>query len=225
MHRIRLPRWATLRGAALNDFPQLEPGRTALVNIDMQTVFMAEGQPYANRYARDIVANVNALSRAMRDVGAPVIWTRQTHAHVGPFAPADWQYDPRDPTVAAGIAGLQAGSPGQALHPDMDVAPEDTVVDKHRYGAFSCPARELPRALEAHGVSMMVLTGTTTNCCCETTAREANMAGYKVLVVADATAAVSDIEHNAALLNLRVNFADVRRAREVLRMIRDMARA
>ena len=42
------------------------------------------------------------------------------------------------------------------------------------------------------------------------------MAGYKVIVVSDATAAVTDAEHNAALLNLRINFADVRSSEQVL---------
>jgi nicotinamidase-related amidase len=45
------------------------------------------------------------------------------------------------------------------------------------------------------------------------------MAGYKVIVVADATAAITDAEHNAALLNLRLDFADVRTTAEVLAMI------
>jgi nicotinamidase-related amidase len=45
------------------------------------------------------------------------------------------------------------------------------------------------------------------------------MAGYKVIVVSDATAALTDAEHNAALLNLRVNFADVRAAAEILAML------
>ena len=71
---------------------------------------------------------------------------------------------------------------------------------------------------------MLILTGTLTNVCVESTAREANMAGYKVIVVADATAAVTDAEHNAALLNLRLNFADVRRTRQVLRMIQALSR-
>jgi hypothetical protein len=43
-----------------------------------------------------------------------------------------------------------------------------------------------------------------------------------VIVVADATAAVTDAEQNAALLNLRLNFADVRRAKAVLGMIEAM---
>jgi nicotinamidase-related amidase len=223
VHRIRLPRWAVERGAALNDFVSLEAGRTALVNIDMQNAFLAEGEIYANRHARDIVPRVNALTRAMRAAGAPVIWTRQTHTFEGACAPAEWQYDENRPGVAEGVAALQAGAEGHELCPAMDVVEGDVVVDKHRYGAFSCPAGALRRTLERLGIRMIVITGTLTNCCCESTAREANMAGYKVIVVSDATAAVTDAEQNAALLNLRLNFADVRRTKAVLAMIGAMS--
>ena len=218
MHRIDLPDWAVARGRALNDFPALTRGRTALVVIDMQNAFVAEGGVYASAAAREIVPTINGLAAAMRAKGAPVIWTRTTHTVEGPWAPPDWQYDTADPNLAAGVAALQAGSEGHALYPLMEVAPGDLVVDKYRYGAFACPAGELSRVLARLGVDTLVITGTATNCCVETTAREANMAGYKVIVVADATAAPSDAEHNAALLNLRVNFADVRRAGEVLAM-------
>lgn len=219
MHTIRLPRWAVERGAGMNAFPALSPGRTVLVNIDMQTVFLGEDQIYGNPHARDIVGKVNALSVAMRAIGAPVVWTRNTHTHQGPCAPPVWQYDPTQPGVAEGIAALQAGTPSHALYPEMRVAPGDVVLDKYRYGAFSCPAGALGRTLEALGAEMVIITGTLTNLCVESTAREANMAGYKVIVVADATATLTDAEHNAALLNLRLNFADVRRTRDVLAMI------
>jgi len=219
MQRIDLPDWAVARGKALNDFPSLARGRTALIVIDMQNVFVAESGVYASANAREIVPTINRLAAAMRAKGAPVIWTRTTHTAKGPFAAPDWQFDTADPTVAAGVAALQAGAEGHALYPAMEVAGSDIVLDKYRYGAFACPAGHLPRALKTLGAEMVIVTGTATNCCCETTAREANMAGYKVIVVADATAAPTDAEHNAALLNLRVNFADVRRAEEVLGMI------
>ena len=219
MHVTRLPQWAVERGAVLNSFPTLAPGRTALVNIDMQAVFLDERQIYGNAHARDIVGAVNALSAAMRKAGAPVIWTRQTHTYDGPCAPPAWQYDESKPGVADGIAALQAGAPSQGLYAAMDVADGDIVIDKYRYGALSCPAGNLRRTLEELGPEMIVITGTLTNCCCETTAREANLAGLKVIVVADATATLTDEEHNAALLNLRLNFADVRTTAEVLAMI------
>jgi ureidoacrylate peracid hydrolase len=219
MHQIDLPDWAVERGGALNDFPALPRGRTVLLNIDMQNVFVGEGEVFASAHARDIVPAVNRLAAAMRAKGAPVIWTRTTHTFTGPCASPDWQYDSADPTVAAGIAALQAGAIGHALYPGVDVAEGDIIIDKYRYGAFACPAGHLARTLEDLDAELIVLTGTSTNCCCETTAREANMAGYKVIVVSDATAALTDAEHNAALLNLRVNFADVRRTEEVLGMI------
>ena len=219
MHVTRLPQWAVERGAVLNSFPALAPGRTALVNIDMQAVFLDERQIYGNAHARDIVGAANALSAAMRKAGAPVIWTRQTHTYDGPCAPPAWQYDESKPGVADGIAALQAGAPSQGLYAAMDVADGDIVIDKYRYGALSCPAGNLRRTLEELGAEMIVITGTLTNCCCETTAREANLAGLKVIVVADATATLTDEEHNAALLNLRLNFADVRTTAEVLAMI------
>ncbi len=102
-HRVRLPPWARERGALLNDFPVLEPGRTAL-NIDMQTAFLGEGEVFGNVHARDIVGAVNALGRAMRAAGGPVIWTRQTYTDEPPLAPPDWQYDPGRPGVAAAMA-------------------------------------------------------------------------------------------------------------------------
>jgi nicotinamidase-related amidase len=209
------------RGRGLNDFPALTAaGRTALVNIDMQNAFVADGGAFAGPHARDIIGVVNALSAAMRLIGAPVIWTRATHAAEGPFASPAWQYDLSRPEIAAGVAALQAGAAGHALHPAMEVAPGDTVIDKYRYGAFSCPAGRLAKALEEVGAEMVVITGVATNCCCETTAREANMAGYKVIFAADATASLTDEEHNAALLNLRLNFADVRSTAELLAMAR-----
>ena len=220
MHVTRLPRWAVERGQVLNSFPELEWGRTALVNIDMQSVFLDEHQIYGNRHSRDIVGAVNALSAAMRAIGAPVIWTRQNHTYDGSCAPPPWQYDPAKPDVAEGIAALQAGAPGHGLYPAMQVAESDIIIDKYRYGALSCPAGALGRTLAALGTEMILITGTLTNCCCETTAREANLAGYKVIVVSDATATLTDAEHNAALLNLRLNFADVRRTKDVQSMIK-----
>jgi ureidoacrylate peracid hydrolase len=224
MHVIDLPDWAVARGRVLNAFAALVPGRTALINIDMQNVFLAEGQVYANPHARDIVGAVNQLSAAMRAIGAPVIWTRQTHTSDVPLAPPAWQYDPRMPEVAAGMAALQAEAEGHALYPAMEVAAGDIIMDKYRYGAFSCPAGNLGRVLKALSAEMVVVTGTLTNCCCETTAREAYMAGYKVILVADATAAITDAEHNAALLNLRLNFADVLSVGDVLERTEAAAR-
>jgi nicotinamidase-related amidase len=221
MNQTDLPAWAHERGAVLNAFDALDTPGAVLVNIDMQSIFIDEGAVYGNSHARDVVGAVNALSAAMRRAGYPVIWTRQTYAGEGLGAPAAWQYDLSDPTVAAAVATLRAGEPGHGLHAGMAVEPGDIVIDKFRYGALSCPVGALRAALERGAATMVVIAGTLTNVCCESTARELNMAGYKVIVVSDAMAAVTDAEHNAALLNLRLTFADVKSTADILRMIDD----
>ncbi len=220
MHLVDLPQWAVVRGEGLNAFPTLDPARTALVNIDMQNAFVGEGHVFGNLHARDIVEPVNRLTRALRRAGAAVIWTRQTYSAIAPFAPPAWQYDLEVPKVRRAAEALQAGAEGHRLYPAMEVALGDIFLDKYRYGALSCPSGALARTLAGLRAEMVVITGTLTNCCCESTAREANMAGYKVILVSDATAAVTDLEHNAALLNLRINFAGVKTVDQVLDLAR-----
>jgi nicotinamidase-related amidase len=45
------------------------------------------------------------------------------------------------------------------------------------------------------------------------------MLGFRVLFISDATAALTDEEHNAALLTLRAVFADVRTTDEMLSIL------
>ena len=220
-HTIALPEWAIARGRQLNQIDAIDPSRTALVAIDMQNVFMAPDEVFGNANALAIVETVNAVAAAMRDAGAVVIWTRQTVSAVPPLAMADWQYDLSIPEVRRAVETMAAGTRAHALHDAMAVGPDDPVVDKYRYGAFSCPAGDLRRLLEERQIDTLVIAGTLTNCCCDSTAREANMAGYRILFLADATATRTDEEHNAALLCLRLNFADVRYTDEVLAMLAD----
>ena len=51
--------------------------------------------------------------------------------------------------------------------------------------------------------------GLVTNGCCDCTARDGFQYGFNMVVAADATAAMTDEEHNAALLNLEIYYARV----------------
>ena len=64
MYAVDLPDWAVARGAALNSFPVVGPAATALVVVDMQNAFVAQGEVYANPHARDITATVNGRAAA-----------------------------------------------------------------------------------------------------------------------------------------------------------------
>lgn len=219
MHTSHIPDWAIRRGKFINHFPSLDPLKTALLNVDLQNIFMAPGNIYANPHAMDIVPAVNRLTDAFRAAGARIIWTRQTYSHEPALTMPAWQYDRTDPTVLRAIDALAAGTPAQALHPAMHVQPGDVQIDKYRYSAFLCPDNRLKPALAAMGVDTLVITGTLTNCCCESTARDGSLLGFKVFFVSDATATVTDEEHNAALLNLRLNFADVRTTAGMLELL------
>jgi nicotinamidase-related amidase len=218
-HAVELPDWAVARGSRLNLFDAIDPACTALVVIDMQRAFLCEEEVFGNPYALGIISAVNRLASAMRASGGRVIWTRQTVSAAPPRAMPAWQYDMSDPRVACAVEAMVAGAHAHELHPAMAVGLDDIVIDKYRYSAFLCPDRALEQALMKHRTEMLVIAGTLTNVCCESTARDGNMMGYKVIMVSDATAAVSDAEHNAALLNLRLTFADVRSTEAVCKML------
>ena len=218
-HIVDLPDWAVARGRTLNEVTALVPARTAFIAIDMQNVFLDPAEVFGNANALDIVPSVNRLAEAFRGAGARVIWTRQTVDHAPPRAMPDWQYDLSLPDVRRAVETMIAGTRGHALHPAMRIAAGDILLDKYRYGAFSCPEGALARTLADGRVDTVVIAGTLTNCCCDSTAREANMRGYRVLFLSDATATRTDAEHNAALLTLRLNFADVRTTDETLALL------
>lgn len=219
MHAINIPDWAVARGRAMNHFSRIDPLRTALIAIDLQNAFMLPDQVFGNPHACDIVPYVNRLAGALRDQGGLVLWTRQTITTTPPHAYPDWQFDPADAFVRSALEALTEGNAGHRLHHALDVATQDIVVNKYRYSAFIKNSSTIEEILHARGIATLIIAGTLTNVCCETSARDAYMLGFRILFIADATAAVTDAEHNAALLNLALNFADVRRTDEVMAMI------
>jgi nicotinamidase-related amidase len=218
-HRVEIPDWAIERGRASNHFSTIDAPRTALVVIDMQNVFMAPGEVFGNRHALDIVDAVNNVATALRAAGGLVVWTRQTVSNAPTLAMPAWQYDLSIPAVRRAVETMVVGTTSHAIHPAMAVGSADPIIDKYRYGAFTCPAGALKSVLEAHGIDTLIIAGTLTNCCCDSTARDGNMLGYKTFFLSDATAALTDEEHNAALLLLALNFADVRTTAEVVAML------
>jgi ureidoacrylate peracid hydrolase len=105
------------------------------------------------------------------------------------------------------------------LWPGLDVQDQDLKVNKHRFGAFVPGASGLHEVLQARGIDTLIITGTVTNCCCESTARDAMQMNYRLIFVADGNAAFTDAAHNATLESMCILFADVRTTDEVLQLI------
>jgi nicotinamidase-related amidase len=73
--------------------------------------------------------------------------------------------------------------------------------------------------LRARRIRNLVVTGTATNMCCESTARDAMMLDYRVIMVPDANAARYDEDHLAGLTSFYQSFGDLRDTDDVLRNV------
>ncbi|HTI79632.1 MAG TPA: isochorismatase family cysteine hydrolase [Acetobacteraceae bacterium] len=188
----------------------LDPRRTALVVVDLQNAFMDDEVGHAVcPMARDIVPNVNRLASVVRGVGGGVFWIKNTFDERTAY---DWSHAQEMLTPAARarrIAAMSEGSKGQELWPDLDVRPEDEIVRKYRFSAFMPGTCELPYRLRSRGFDTVLITGTVTNVCCESSARDAMMTNFKTIMISDANAAMNMEEHNASLLAFYAIFGDV----------------
>jgi len=55
----------------------------------------------------------------------------------------------------------------------------------------------------------VLITGTVTNVCCESSARDANMMNFRTVMVSDGNAALTQAEHDASLTAFYATFGDV----------------
>ncbi|GGL35239.1 isochorismatase family cysteine hydrolase [Nocardia jinanensis] len=112
-----------------------------------------------------------------------------------------------------------SGPLNNRVWPDLDTDDLDLFVEKSAFSAFFPGRCPLPRLLEQRDIDTVVITGTVTNVCCESSARDASTLGFRVIMVADANAARRDRDHNATLHTIYRSFGDVRPTSEVLDMI------
>ena len=173
----------------------LQPGRAALVIIDMQRDFIEPGG-FGESLGNDValleaaVDPTLALLQAWRARGWPVVHTRESHLpDLSDCPPAKRLRG--SPSLRIGDAGpggrlLVRGEPGNQIIPVLAPVDGEIVIDKPGKGAFY--ATPLQAELQARGVTQLVVAGVTTEVCVQTTLREANDRGYDCLLVEEATA-------------------------------------
>jgi len=224
MHPVDLPseivaRLRSRRGK-LHLFDALDARRTALVVIDMQHSFVEPGAPSAVATAREIVPNINRIAGALRAAGGTVAWVQATYTRDGPgYWPLFFDYMVTPELSGRILGALTEGAPGHALWSELEVRPGDLRVRKNRYSAFFPGACELPQRLRERQVDSVLIAGTMTNVCCEASARDAMMDGFKTVLVSDANAARSDAEHVASLATILQFFGDVRTTDETIGLL------
>lgn len=191
-------------------YETLDPRTTALVAIDMVGFFVAE-----RPRCQAIVPGIAAVADALRAAGGTVGWVLPAVA-----PPTPWASDFYGEEVAARYAASGGeGSPEERLWPGFHPHPDDLWAEKSASSAFFPGRSPLPELLAARGIATVLIAGTVTNVCCEASARDAATLGYRVIMLADATAGANDASHNAALTTIYRSYGDVRPVSDVLAMI------
>ena len=204
-------------------FDSLDPQRTALLVIDMQNMFCEKGAPAEVVASRGICDNITHLCTEMRALGGLIIWITSATSFAN--GRSDWEMflsnfiteDVRNDRQEY----LSPGGHGEQIWRDLDPQEGDLHIRKNRYSALTSGASMLRSALSSHGTENILITGTKTNICCESTGRDAMQLDYQVIMVEDCCAALSDEEHRSALENMIQQFGDVMTADEVVAVMKN----
>ena len=153
-------------------FDHLNPRQTAHIVVDLQNGFMDHGQVAEVPMARTIVPKVNRISAALRAAGGVVIYTQHTaDADAVRTWPVFFEHFLGPEPRARFIETFTPGSSGHALWPELDVDEEDILVTKRRFGAFVPGSSDLHPRLQERGIDTLIISGTMSHVCCESTAR------------------------------------------------------
>jgi ureidoacrylate peracid hydrolase len=201
----------------LRSLPErIAPAHTAVLVVDMQNDFCAEGGYIQQTRNADMSASpalaqrITALTDAARGRGASIVWIRAN-------------YEPRFLSAQAllkrerypGLVCCAGGSWGWELF-GVSPYPDDLVIEKHSFSAFF--GTELDRLLRFRGIKTLLMTGVATNTCVESTLRDGFFLGYYIVLVEDCCNSAARHLHEATLENVRANFGDTVNADKIMRL-------
>jgi ureidoacrylate peracid hydrolase len=181
----------------------LKRSTSAVLVIDVQNDFCDDDGVHGHRgsdlqWVQAVVEPTERLLEEARRHDVPVIFVRTHHDR--------WSdkesYYLRDSPVGI-LHHMQPNGRGSEFY-RLEPRPDEYVLTKRRYSAFF--GTELDILLRNLGTQRLILAGVATNVCVETTARDACMRDFDVVVVRECVAAYSEAAHNAALANIDRHF-------------------
>jgi ureidoacrylate peracid hydrolase len=216
----------------------IDPGRTAVIVVDMQNDFGAAGGMFARAGIpiADIEAVVDPIAqvlRAARHAGMKVIYlTMQFEPDLSNVGAPDSPNFLKHKVLGVGDVvtapdgrksrTLVKGTWGTEILPELTPEEGDIVVAKHRYSGFF--ETELDSILRQHDIESLVFTGCTTSVCVDSTLRDAFYRDYRCLLLSDCTGEPigSDLARSnkdATLLVIETLFGWVCDSRSLLRAL------
>jgi nicotinamidase-related amidase len=184
----------------------LEPGRTVVVNVDLQNDFLHPDGWYAKAgidisHMQRVIEPVKELLAACRAHRVPIVWTRHgTHGveDGGPFMELR-------PVLRDG--GLRVGTWGYEILAELEPRAEDWFVAKNRLSAFFQTNLEL--VLRGLGAETVLITGVLTNQCIGATCKDALFRDFKPIVVEECTGTTLPHLQDPAIEMMRVGWGQV----------------
>jgi nicotinamidase-related amidase len=187
----------------------IAPGRTAVLVVDMQVDFAA---PFGvlSSFGVDMSVVEPALAAAerlvscAREAGVPVIFVGLFTTPASDSAVWNERLRRRGGDPDSDAALCRAGTPGAEFYGPLPLEGEP-VIEKVRYSSFQ--GTDLDARLRGMGVDTLVVAGLTTECCVDSTVRDAFSLDYHVFVAADACAAYEPDLHAVSLRVMALNSA------------------
>ena len=214
----------------IDQLHRCQPGRTALLVIDVQHGFLDPGAALEVPQGREIVPNLVRLVETCRRKAVPVIFTEFVYATAVPCL----RGDPFGPEHLPAVAGQPTGfglpssncliGPefGQGCNsaqtiPELAPRPEELVVRGHTYDKFLGTPLDL--TLRSRDIRYLIVTGLVTDICVNSTVLAAANRDYRVTVVSDGVATLWPEIQRACLDIWRRKFARLRTTQEIIEEI------
>jgi nicotinamidase-related amidase len=187
-------------------YEDLDPAATALVVVDMVPFFVE-----ANPHGRSAAAGIDALAQQLRGRGGTVAWV--VPANTRPTAKDVEFLGPETAHRYANTGG--SFDPRQRIWPGLAVHDGDLVAEKSAASAFFPGRCDLHGELQARDVDTVLVVGTVTSVCCESSVRDASTLGYRVVMVADLNIGGSAATRSSTFTVVYRTFGDIRTSEEV----------
>jgi nicotinamidase-related amidase len=168
----------------MEDEVPIDPGRTALVVVDMQNDFVKPGGSLLVPDAEATIPAIRSLLDLARSSDMRVVYSQDTHSRGDP----EWTIWPEH---------CREGSWGWEIVAELAPHADDTVLRKVRFDAFY--GTPLDHLLKLWGVETLVICGTLANLCVHYTAASAALRWYGVVIPADAISSLEPFDLEASL--------------------------
>jgi nicotinamidase-related amidase len=200
------------RRGRMHAFPTLNPAKTALVVIDLDTGSVSHGE---TNEIRAFIPRINALAQILREHGGVIAWvttpvgkpTKNFRAIYGESLTQMYKEE-----------GTTGGTAHNVWH-ELDTQPHDIYASKQGASAFFPGKCDLHERLQAKNIESVLIVGLVTNVCCESSARDAHELEYEVTLISDCLLGHKQGQHEATLATFYRNFGDVRPSEDAIKLI------